>query len=596
MKENFKKCPICYEELYDKQFLRHGKQVHNLEKEDFLDKAGVKRGVCEICGKPTELYKSVYRRFCSNVCSRKGISKTKKEKYGEDYFSVEMKRRASNRTEEQKQKFRDSCRNAKLNRTPEQKEQEQRKREETFIKKYGYKVPIQIPDIKEKIKETCKEKYGVEHPMQNKEVFERAENTFIEKYGIRNPFMSEEIKKKSRETNLKKLGVEYPSQSQEVIKKRIENSIKKYGTEHPVQNSDVRKKINRTYFNTTYDSFERFKDEVIPLFTKEEFIGAGYKNIYNWKCVKCGTEFKHWVYSGKVPCCSKCHPINDSKPQREVYEFVKSIYEGEIIYNDYKTFDKHSKGGFELDIYVPDKKVAIEFNGDYWHRNKPKNYHYNKFKACEEKGIRLIQIWEHKWNDPIKRKVLENIIIGALGKTQQVYARNCSLHVCNPIELKEFFETNNIEGYRGGKVAYSLRGENGETLMAFIFGHPYHNKEYEWEMIRGAQKYGMRVVGGSSKLWSAFKKEHNPNNCIYYTMNDYYDGNSIVHLDKEKPWKFLRNQISFMNWFLEEGVMKARQPAKHQEIKELYEQGKVIPVWNAGNKVWVWNNDKELLI
>ena len=55
----------------------------------------------------------------------------------------------------------------------------------------------------------------------------------------------------------------------------------------------------------------------------------------------------------------------------------------------------------ELDIVIPEKKIAIEFNGDYWHSvqaGTDKNYHLIKTKMCEEAGYRLIHIFEHEWD------------------------------------------------------------------------------------------------------------------------------------------------------------------------------------------------------
>lgn len=43
----------------------------------------------------------------------------------------------------------------------------------------------------------------------------------------------------------------------------------------------------------------------------------------------------------------------------------------------------------ELDIYVPGKKLAIEYDGMYWHSDEFKNasYHVKKTDDCEKAGI-----------------------------------------------------------------------------------------------------------------------------------------------------------------------------------------------------------------
>lgn len=83
-----------------------------------------------------------------------------------------------------------------------------------------------------------------------------------------------------------------------------------------------------------------------------------------------------------------------SNAELELYKFIKDTYSGEVIHNDREVLE-----GKELDIYIPEKKIAIEFNGDYWHSAcyKEKDYHLNKTLACEKEGIQLIHIFEHEW-------------------------------------------------------------------------------------------------------------------------------------------------------------------------------------------------------
>jgi len=53
----------------------------------------------------------------------------------------------------------------------------------------------------------------------------------------------------------------------------------------------------------------------------------------------------------------------------------------------------------ELDIYLPEYNVAIEFNGLYWHSElyKEKDYHLNKTLECKKKGVDLLHIFEDDW-------------------------------------------------------------------------------------------------------------------------------------------------------------------------------------------------------
>ena len=85
-------------------------------------------------------------------------------------------------------------------------------------------------------------------------------------------------------------------------------------------------------------------------------------------------------------------------------EYVKSIYDGTIIENDRTQMEPNSDNNWlenhELDIWLPDIKVAIEFNGTYWH-SLPNIVESDNFKKlqCESKGISLISIDEEDWHE-----------------------------------------------------------------------------------------------------------------------------------------------------------------------------------------------------
>ena len=96
--------------------------------------------------------------------------------------------------------------------------------------------------------------------------------------------------------------------------------------------------------------------------------------------------------------CPTCLPkIVKSQGEKELLNFIKSFYKGKIIEND-RTVIKPK----ELDIYLPELKLALEYNGEYWHNRREKEipgYHENKRRICKEQDIILIEIWENEWKN-----------------------------------------------------------------------------------------------------------------------------------------------------------------------------------------------------
>ena len=109
--------------------------------------------------------------------------------------------------------------------------------------------------------------------------------------------------------------------------------------------------------------------------------------------------------------CATCTKVfHRSKGEIEMCEYIKSIYSGEVLENTRKFIGKK-----ELDIYLPELKLALEYNGEYWHELKERinpGCHEEKRKACERKGIKLIEISDNKWceNKFLIQKEIINII------------------------------------------------------------------------------------------------------------------------------------------------------------------------------------------
>lgn len=275
--------------------------------------------------------------------------------------------------------------------------------------------------------------------------------------------------------------------------------------------------------------------------------------------------------------------------QLDVEAFIKSL---NIPYQ-HNVHSVLSNKRLELDIYIPSHNLAIECNGLYYHYYpvKDKDYHYNKSRLCEEKGIRLIHIWENEWYNERQQPILKSIIKNALGLTStKVYARNTYCSVEPSASLKDFVNQNNIAGFRGGKFAITLRDKHtNELLMCYIIGNAYFGKgKYQYEVIRGATKLDTTVIGGASKIWHYFIDNYEPQSCVYYIDYNYFNGNSLPNLGLQ----FITSQPGFKNWFILTDEVLNRDPQHHKEISELVKRGLVREIYNAGTKVYLYTKEK----
>lgn len=177
--------------------------------------------------------------------------------------------------------------------------------------------------------------------------------------------------------------------------------------------------------------------------------------------------------------------------------------------------------GKELDLYDPERKIAIEFNGIVWHSTKHKketDAHKVKADLCEKAGVQLIQIWETEWFQK-KECVLDKLdAIMHLNMTK-VAARKLKARIMETKEeramVSSFLDENHIQGHAGCQWAVALMdGENIAAVCTFKYGTGYANAGsgkkagYYWELNRYATRLHTSVQGGISKCISAFRKSH----------------------------------------------------------------------------------------
>jgi len=156
-----------------------------------------------------------------------------------------------------------------------------------------------------------------------------------------------------------------------------------------------------------------------------------------------------------------------------------------------------------LDGYDEMKKVAVEFNGLFWHSEKcgkTKWYHYNKWKECAEQGIKLYTIFEDEWNFA-RDKVIRFIFNNHFPDSCEIYrASKTQFTEVDKNVARDFINAHHIQGgiNLNIKKAYGLYKDN-ELLSVMSFA-PHHRRHNVVTMNRFCTKDKVRIHGGASKL------------------------------------------------------------------------------------------------
>jgi len=261
------------------------------------------------------------------------------------------------------------------------------------------------------------------------------------------------------------------------------------------------------------------------------------------------TPNNHIYKKNGCPECAK--ELTQSKPEFEIIEFIKSLGVTNIIHSNREILN-----GKEIDIYLPDYKIGIEYNGLLWHSrgttfpvnvaNEQKSAHFKKTDLAKEKGVFLLHIFENEWlNNPDKWK---SVIRNKLHKNKhKIYARKTVFKRITSKEANSFCEQNHLQGKGVSKLNYGLFYEDvkeDKLVSVMTFSKARFTKEegIKYEMIRFCNLTNHSIIGGASKLLSNFKKI-NPGGIVSYANRRWSDG----HLYKTLGFEL--RHISGANYF-----------------------------------------------
>ncbi|MHB8123751.1 MAG: PDDEXK family nuclease [Desulfuromonadaceae bacterium] len=251
--------------------------------------------------------------------------------------------------------------------------------------------------------------------------------------------------------------------------------------------------------------------------------------------------------------------------------------------------------GFELDLHIPEKNLAIELDGLHWHsewdtEKTNKERHLKKYLACQELGITLLRFTDVETTS--KLETVKSIIRAKLGLSSVLYARKCEVREMASSESVKFMEDNHLGGSAPSKIRYGLYYE-GNLVMAMTFGSARFHRGIDWEIIRMASIKGHIVVGGASKLLHHFRKLHR-GSLMSYSDNRVGNGDSYSKMG----FRFVKETGPGYCYY-KKGATFSRHKFQKKNIEkvceiynsDLTELENAINngygrYWDCGNKVW----------
>lgn len=360
---------------------------------------------------------------------------------------------------------------------------------------------------------------------------------------------------------------------------------------------------DRHYYGCPYCSGKKVLAGFNDLATLHPLLAQEYSNVHNdivvterhhgsaelvtWHCAADGNHLWEASVSNRTLLNSGCpHCWSQTFVSQAEEELIQHVQDLGLD----TTKDRKVLNGKELDIYIPERQFAIEYNGVYWHsetQGKDKWYHYRKWSECKQQGIQLFTIWEDDYvrnPDLVKRMVAHKL---GLSSDERIPARKTLFERISGKEASIFLEQNHLQGAHKMSRHYGLRSAGNEIIA--VMSVQYKRKFRELEISRFA--VSVTVVGGFSKLLTNVLRENNHSEVkklVSYSHNDHSDGRVYENLG------FTRIHSGVPNYFyVVNGVRKHRLNYSSKRFREranlLYEEGlteRELAALNGYERIW----------
>lgn len=339
------------------------------------------------------------------------------------------------------------------------------------------------------------------------------------------------------------------------------------------------------------DNFEKFVNKSAKKHgDKYDYSSVEFNNIRDKVVIDCPIhgKFEQSPYIHYNHGCQKCGLSYDNT-ETEIREFLTE-YGIKFIEKDRTTIKP-----LELDIYIPSHNLAIEFNGLFWHSElyKSINYHLNKTELCNDKGVRLIHIFEDEWL--YKKEIVKSRILNLLGLTKhKIYGRTTQIKLVDNRSTYSFLEQNHLQGYVNSNISIGLYNKD-ELVSIMTFGKSriaLGGRTDEYELIRFCNKLNTNVIGGADKLLKYFIQTYKVTDIISYadrrwSKGELYEklGFNFSHHSNPNYWYIINGQRKHRFGFRKSILIKDGYD-KNKSEHEIMLDRKIYRIYDCGNMVY----------
>jgi hypothetical protein len=278
--------------------------------------------------------------------------------------------------------------------------------------------------------------------------------------------------------------------------------------------------------------------------------------------------------------------------QIELYEFVKSLAPDAVL-GERTLLPRHA----EIDVYVPSKKLAIEYDGLWWHgteRQEDKFRSQKKATNCVNAGLRFMVVYEDEWKQ--KQDTVKAMIRHRLGADDvSLDARKLKVARVSSRLARKFFDANHLDGHTPAKITFGLF--DGDVLVAAAsLRRPFHKSHGNvFELARSCCLAGTSVRGWLGKLTHVLARHafcDGKESMITYVDHRVGEGNSY----RAAGWKLEKQDTGYRFWWTDYVNRWDRFKYKADRSRGLTQQqvadeAGVVQLYGCSNSVWRFKFD-----